>query len=157
MTGRKRMRSASRPGLALAWLTAIVGGCIVLPEPEPQPVVIEFVNQTSLDVQPNFYASDTATDAAGLFVAANLDTSFIDRPFPELRPAENTSMTRACGVVRSLGVRQPVLFDAASLAVTTSEDQIFLLRDADFTCGATIRFVYFTEGEAFRVRVEYPQ
>ena len=157
MTAPKRMRSASRLALTLAWLTAVVGGCIVLPEPELEPVVIEFVNQTALDVRPNFYASDTATDAAGLFVAANLDTSFIDRPFPELRPNESLSTTRACGVVSSLGVRQPVLFDAASLTVTTSEDQIFLRRDAEFTCGATIRFVFFTEGDAFRVRVEYPQ
>jgi hypothetical protein len=151
------MRSVARPALTLAWLTAVVGGCIILPEPELEPVVIEFVNQTALDVRPNFYASDTATDAAGLFVAANLDTSFITRPFPELRPDETLSAIRECGVVGSLGVRQPVLFDAATLTVTTSDDQIFLLRDADFACGATIRFVFFTEGDAFRVRVEYPQ
>jgi hypothetical protein len=157
MTARERMRSASRLGLPHVWLMVVVGGCIALPAPEPEPVVIEFVNQTSLDVRPNFCASETATDAAGLFIGANLDTSFTDRPFPELRPGESASTTRACGVVSSLGVSRPVLFDAATLTVTTWEDQILLLRDAEFTCGATIRFVFFTEGDAFRVRVEYPQ
>lgn len=139
----------SVPALALGALS----GCIV---PAAPPTTVELVNSTSLDVRPNLYASASATDAAGLFVGANLITNFTQRPFPELRPGESVSLDLECNRVQSLGVDAPVSFDAAQLVVTTSQDRIFLQQGPDFQCGATVRFVYFTEGGSFRVRAEYP-
>ncbi len=134
----------------------LLAGCFPAPPP-PAPITIALVNLTALDVRPNLYVSNSATTGGELFVDANLVTDFTDRAFPELRPNENATVTRECDEVHSLGVDGPVLFDVARPGVTRSQDQIFLRRDADFTCGATIRFVFFTEGEAFRIRVEYPQ
>jgi len=145
-------------GFALTSICLVVwaSGCIVQTEP-PAPVVVEFVNQTSLDVQPNFYVSASATTMATLFVAANLDTSFINRPFPEMRAGETASVSLACDEVASFGVSRPESFDAISITVVVSDDQVFLARDQEYTCGTTVRFVYFTEGETLRVRAEFPQ
>lgn len=151
-----RRGAGLRRGLLLAatgqlWLTT---GCPVAPPPAP-PTTLEFVNATSLDLTPNFYYSDTAADAEGLFVAAHLDTSFIQREFAELRPGQTASTTLACRQTLSLGVSQPRLFNPAADQVIQSEDRVFLLRDRDFDCGSTLRFVYFLEGGALRVRVEF--
>jgi hypothetical protein len=145
----------SRTALALgAMLTITASGCVVVPEPPPEPVRVEFVNETGLDLTPNFYYSDTAADAAGLFVVAHLNTSFIEREFKELRPRETEFTVLECDQVRSLGVRRPRLFAAGTLEVVDSEDEIFLLRETDFECGATIRFIYYVENGVFRVRLE---
>jgi len=135
----------------LATLALLVGGCVTQP---PPATVVELVNTTALDVQPNFHASGSATDAAGLFVAANRRTDFTDRAFPELRGGETATLTLDCEEIAALGVDAPVMFDATLLEVTESSDQILLLRDTSFECGATIRFVYFTEDGVFRVRRE---
>lgn len=145
---------------ALAFGVAFVvggmqSGCIVETLP-PAPVTVVLANSTSLDVRPAFYASASATDAAGLFVGANLVTTFTDRAFPELRGKETVTLTYGCEEVRSLGVSRPRMFDAVTFDVTRSGDELFLQRDTNFECGATVRFVYFTEGDAFRVRVESP-
>ena len=149
------MRTAVRILTAAAPLVALLGGCILETIPTG-PITVELVNETSLDVQPRLYISGSATDAAGLFVGANLRTDFTDRAFPELRRAETVSLTLECDDAASIGVRNPVMFDAVQLIVTNSEDQIFLLRDTDFQCGGTVRFVYCTQDGAFRVRVETP-
>jgi len=107
--GRVQVHPVTSTGTAFVVAGAGIPGLMSYAEeagPELGPVVIEFVNQTALDVRPNFYASGTAADAAGLFVAANLDTGFIDRPFPELRPGESLSATRECerdGATDALG------------------------------------------------------
>ncbi|MFQ5805671.1 MAG: hypothetical protein ACE5I3_04390 [Phycisphaerae bacterium] len=149
------MQTPARTISVLAPLLALVGGCIVEPPPPP-PTTVQLANSTAFDVRPNLYTSGSATGEAGLFVGANLRTDFTDRPFPELRRNETATLTLECDEIQSLGVDAPVLFDAVTLTVTTSGDRIFLLRDTNFACGATIRFVYFTEGDAFRVRVELP-
>jgi len=131
-------------------LLALVDGCI---EPPP-PTTIELANDTALDVRPNLYVSGSATDAAGLFVGANLITDFTDRPFPELRSRETAVLTLECDQIQSVGVRRSVVYDAATMTVTRWDDQIFLRQDTDFTCGATVRFVFFTDSDAFSVRVE---
>jgi hypothetical protein len=133
----------------------LLGGCIVETVPSG-PVTIELVNQTDLDVLPRLYTSGSATDAAGLFVGANLRTDFTDRAFPELRSDETASLTLECDQAASIGVREPEMFDAVQLIVTESDDQIFLLGGTDFQCGGTVRFVYYTDGDDFRVRVETP-
>jgi hypothetical protein len=146
-------RAASR--LAAAAVVAGLVGCVP-PEPAgpPPPLRIEFVNGTALDLTPNFYYSDSAADAPSLFVVAHLNTSFIQRPFAEI-PSRGTAHTvLACERVRSLGVSRPRVFNAAVLEVTDSGEEIFLLREADYDCGATLRFVYYLEGETLRVRLE---
>lgn len=136
-------------------LAALPGGCIVETIPLG-PITVELANQTALDVRPGFYTSDSATDAAGLFVDANLRTDFTDRAFPELRASETATLTLECADASSIGVNGAVLFDAVQLIPTDSEDQIFLLRNTDFQCGTTVRFVYYADGDGFHVRVETP-
>jgi len=149
------VRTAVRILTAAAPLAALLGGCILETIPTG-PITVELVNETSLDVQPRLYISGSATDAAGLFVGANLRTDFTDRAFPELRRAETVSLTLECDDAASIGVRNPVMFDAVQLIVTNSDDQIFLRRDTDFQCGGTVRFVYYTDGDDLHVRVETP-
>jgi hypothetical protein len=148
--GKKLLRRTSIAGLAGI---ALCAGCI--PAPAPQPVTVELINQTGLDVTPNLYVSGDAGDSAALFGDdANRVTDFTDRPFPELRSGEIVSLEFPCKEAASIGVRNAVLFDAVTLTVTNSTDEIFLPRDGDYDCGATIRFYYFREGAAFRVRFE---
>lgn len=140
--------------VAAAVLAGLVGCVPLEPAGPPPPVRIEFVNETALDLTPNFYYSDSAADAPSLFVVAHLNTSFIQRQFAEI-PSRGTAHTvLACERVRSLGVSRPRVFNAAVLEVTDSTDEIFLLRNADYDCGATLRFVYYLEDEALRVRLE---
>ena len=148
------MQTTARIMCALAPLAVLVGGCVVEPPPPSAPVTVELVNSTTLDVRPNLYASALATDGAGLFVAGNLREDFTNRPFAELRGGETATLTLECDDIQSLGVDSPVLFNAVLVTVTTSTDRVFLQRGSDFDCGATVRFVFFTEGETFRVRVE---
>jgi hypothetical protein len=122
----------------------------------PPPTTIVLVNETGLDVTPRLFVSGSATSADDLFTDGNLVMDFTDRSFPELRRHESVTLTLECDEIQSLGVDAPILFDAARLIVTPSDDRVFLLWDERFECGATVQFVYFTEGDAFRVRVEYP-
>jgi hypothetical protein len=159
VTSRRSAKLCFASYVAAASPLLLAAGCIVVgppPPPPPPPATIEFANTTSLDLTPNFYYSDTAADAEGLFVVANLNTSFIRREFAELRPGETASTTLACERTLSMGVSRPRLFNPAADEVIQSEDQIFLLRDRDFACGPTLRFVYFLEGGELRVRVEFP-
>jgi hypothetical protein len=141
-----------RGGVQLLGVVCVtISGCI----PTPQaPVTVELVNSTSLDVRPNLYISSAATDPAGLFVAGNLVTDFTTRPFPELRANETATLTVECDQIQSVGVDEPVMFDAALVDTTVSADRIFLLRGTDFECGATLRFVFSTEDDEFGVRLD---
>lgn len=142
-------------GGAAVFLTLLAGGCVVIePEPPPSPVDIEFVNNTNLSLTPNFYFSDSATSSSALFVFGFLNTSFITRPVKELRAGETGQTRIECDRVLSLGVSQPKLFEGATLTVITSSDQIFLLKDRDFACGDSLRFVYTLEEGELRVRLE---
>jgi len=132
------------------------GGCVVVDDPAP-PVSIELANTTSYIIDANFFISMTATDEAGLFVQENIYTDFSTRASRTLGPNETATFELPCDRVQSMGVRAPLFAAQIGFGGGRSDDVIFLLRDADFTCGATIRFVFFTEAEAFRVRVEYPQ
>jgi hypothetical protein len=140
---------------AVVPLASLLGGCIFETAPSG-PISVELANETALDVRPGFHTSGSATDAAGLFVGANLRTDFTDRAFPELRAHETVTLTLECADVASIGVNAPVLYDAVQLIRTDSDDQIFLLRDTDFQCGGAVRFVYYTDGHDFHVRVEMP-
>src|SRR5215510_8300815 len=132
-----------------------LSGC-VRPAPAPGPVTVELINQTGLDVTPNLYVSDFTGDPASLFGdSSNLVTDFTNREFPELRVGEVVTLEIPCDEAGAIGVRNPVLFDAVTLTVTNSTDQIFLVPSGDFDCGGTVRFYYFREGSAFRVRFEY--
>jgi len=132
----------------MAWTT--IGGCIFA----PPSTTVELVNSTPLDVRPELYVSGSAADEAGLFVGGNLVTDFTARPFPELRGNETATVTFDCEQIRSIGVDRPVMFDATTLTPTESNDRVFRVRGTDFECGGTLRFVYYTEGGAFRVRLE---
>src|SRR5262245_45441466 len=150
--------------LAIRWSFATVSaaaalvdlsGC-VRPAPAPGPVTVELINQTGLDVTPNLYVSDFTGDPASLFGdSSNLVTDFTDREFPELRGGEIVSLEIPCDEAGASGVRNPALSDAVTLTVTNSTDQVFLVPSGDFDCGGTVRFYYFREGSAFRVRFEY--
>lgn len=146
MTTRKTLYALLVAGLVL------LVGCP--PPPPPGPVTLELVNQTTFDVRPNYYLSAEATSAESLFVNDNLQFDFTDRPFPELRPNETITLELACDQIASVGSQRPLLFDATTLTLTTSEDTVFAARGTDFECGQTVRLVFFREGDAFRVRIE---
>jgi hypothetical protein len=129
------------------------GGCVIEP-PEPSPITVELVNSTTLDVWPNFYTSASATDAAGLFVAGNLRKEITSHAVHRLLAGETVTLSLECNDIQSIGVDAPVLFNGILITVTTSTDRVFRLRGSDFDCGSTVRFEYFTEGDAFRVRVQ---
>lgn len=132
----------------LALTLAAAAGCLA----SPAPVTLVLVNETALDVTPGVYVSATATDSAGLFVAANLLTDFTDRPFPELRSQETITLSLDCADVAALGVRQARLFNAATVVTVISDDELLFRKDAEFACGQTIRLRYAVEGDRFRVR-----
>jgi len=141
---------------AACWLLSsaaiLIVGC---PAPvPPAPITIELVNQTGLDVRPNYYRSENAGTAADLFVDGNLRTDFTDRAFPELRPNETITLSVECDQLASVGARRPVLFDSVTLTVIRSEDAVLRVRADGIACGDTVRLVFFRDGEAFRVRVE---
>lgn len=120
-----------------------------------EPLKIELINQTGLDVTPNLYSAADAPDAAGLFGdSGNRITNFNDRPFPELRGNEIASIELGCESAGVVGVSKPTLFDPATLTVTPSSDEIFLVRTTDYDCGRHLRFYFYREGSALRVRVE---
>ncbi len=142
-----RSRPARLAPICLLWLV----GCVVN---NPDPVTVELVNETTGDVTPSLHLSAAATDATGLFDAANLVTDFTDRGFPELRPGETARFDVACEDVSALGVRTPIFFDPVTLLVLDSADEIVTNRDTEFGCGSVVRFVYFRDGDAFRARLE---
>ncbi len=142
--------------LLLALVLAPGSGCVVVTPDPPAPVTIELVNPTAANVRPNLFTSSSAGDEAGLFVAANLNTSFTTRPVAELRAGESATITLDCAQLRTIGVDRPVLFNGATLSVTTSDDRLFLAKPGSFDCGSRVRFVFFTEGNVFRARVELP-
>ncbi|MBI5863953.1 MAG: hypothetical protein HZB38_05510 [Planctomycetes bacterium] len=135
---------------AIAFLTR---GCVISPVPEP--IVVELINETSLDVTPNLFVSSAEVDSATLFGdTANRILTFTDRPFPELRAGETATVEFTCEQIARVGVLQPVLFDGFTLTTTKSTDEIFLVREGDFDCGATIRFHFFQNETGFRVRFD---
>lgn len=120
-----------------------------------EPLKIELINQTGLDVTPNLYSAADAPDATGLFGdGGNRITNFNDRPFPELRGNEIASIELGCESAGVVGISKPTLFDPATLTVTPSADEIFLVRTTDYDCGGHLRFYFYREGSALRVRVE---
>lgn len=120
-----------------------------------EPLTIELINQTGLDVTPNLFAATDAADAAALFGdGGNRVSNFNDRPFPELRGNEIASIELGCESAGVVGVSKPTLFDPATLTVTPSTDEIFLVRTTDYDCGGHLRFYFYREGAALRVRVE---
>lgn len=147
-----RLHAIAQP-LFGAIVLALASGCIV--ETPPAIGTVELVNATAGDVTPNLYVSAEADTSDALFsTSANLRTDFTDRPFPELRANETKSIEVSCDQLRTLGVSRPVLFDGGSVRVTNSEDVIFLISGGDFVCGKTVRFTYYREGDAFRVRYD---
>lgn len=139
--------------IAAVPLAAALGGCVIEVAPTG-PITLVLVNETALDVQPGLYISDSATDGAGLFVDANLNTTFTDREFAELRGNETITLSLECDTVLTIGVQGAVMFDSTQLIVTESDDQVFLLRNTDFLCEATVRLVYYADGDEFHVRAE---
>lgn len=132
------------------------GGCVVVPAPEPppEPITIELVNATLSDVRPNLYVSSSITDAQTLFTQTSPVRNFTNRPFPELRAGESAVLTFECDELRSLGVTGAVIFDATTLNVVISPDEVFLLSQTDFNCGDLLRFVYYTPDGTLRVALE---
>lgn len=131
------------------------GGCIVTVEPDPTPtptpVTIELVNETGFVIDANFFANASATDASGLFIAGNIFTGYSDKAIPTMGAGQTVSFELACDAVRSLGVRRPVFVNTLEFTGGESADEVFLLLDAHYQCGDTIRFIYFRDGETFHV------
>lgn len=150
-------RNARRMAASGVWvltLAALGGGCVVQPPPPPPPTTITVVNETQQFLMPQVFTSSDAATAAALYVPTNWRGGFSTRPTGFVGAGESVSVTVECDELASLGVDQPVYFDGVLLVRSTSADQVFLLRDADFACGATIRLIYFSEGGVFRVRTE---
>lgn len=138
--------------IALAAGAGLVSGCVVIPVPSPIKVVL--VNETALDVTPKLFVSGSASNEDELFTGENAVTDFTDRAIPELRGGETREISRECEELRAIGVRGALRFDGAMLTLTTAPDEIFLLFDRDFGCGATVRLIYYNDGADFRVRFE---
>jgi hypothetical protein len=151
----RRARNRVPPAIAALFAAALCGCVEVTPPAPPPPTTIELVNATADDVRPQLYVSDRARNVFELVVAANLNTAWTDRPFPELRPFEIRTLTLECDQLAAVGISQPTRFDSATLTVTPTDDQIFLARGNGFACGDTIRFVFFNDGATFRARVEF--
>lgn len=130
----------------------VVSACLPFPPAPTGPIRVELVNQTALDVEPNLFASATATQPWNLFKAGNLVLNFTDRPFPELRPGETVALTYLCLELASIGVHNPVLVDAIGIGRTTAEERVFFAVGEELPCEATIRFTYYMEDGAFQVR-----
>lgn len=150
----------SNAWIAGTWRCALVvavlmGGCVSEPAPTPK-VEVELVNQTDIDLRPNFFISSSATTSQELFDEAAF-TAFTDRAFPELRAQENVTLMFECNEARSLGTAKASIFDAVTLTRTGTEDVIFLVRESDFNCGDRLQLIYFTQDGALRVRLERPE
>lgn len=138
------------------WIIAAVatiglGGCVT---PVEEPIVIELVNTTSVNVVPNLFVSDSATTAGELFAEGNLVSDFVDRPIRELRPGETAALEFACEQVAAAGAWRPESFDPVTLTVIRSGDEVVQVKGIDFACGKIVRFVYFSEGPSLRLRIE---
>lgn len=147
--------TARRAGLAAltAAFTLVGAGCIVAP---PAPVTVVLANRTRADVTPKFFSSAQSTSPTALFVFDNRLVNFNDRAFDELRPGEVITLNFECEELLSMGVQRPVLFDAISLDVDQSEEEIFLVLDNGFRCGDLVRFVFDTNADgALTVDVEF--
>ncbi|RMF74794.1 MAG: hypothetical protein D6744_14150 [Planctomycetota bacterium] len=148
---------ALRYGAAVTLSLLSICGCVAVVSPAPTPsapVKIELFNATGRDVRPNLFVSGSATSEDALFVGGNLFTSFTDRAFAELRAGETVTLEFDCDELSAAGVDRPVAFDALALDVDTAEERIVLIRDTNYDCGATLRFVFFYDGAVFRVRSE---
>ncbi|MEP0845885.1 MAG: hypothetical protein HRF50_03580 [Phycisphaerae bacterium] len=145
---RARLRGASVVGPLLGLVLA-ASGCIVA----PPPVRIELLNTTALDVRPNFYSSSEAATSGELFLAENLRTDWTSRVFPELRAGETASLELTCADAAAVGVSGSIMFDALRVSAVTSPDVLFLLRDAEFGCGQTVRFTFVNDAGALRVQL----
>ena len=55
-----------------------------------------------------------------------------------------------------MGVSRPIFVNTLTFTGGVSDDQLILLRESDYACGDTLRFVYFAENDVFRVRLERP-
>ena len=119
-------------------------------------VIVELVNETGLTVDANFFISADASDEGGLFVSGNLFTEYSDRPIPTLGARMTVSFALACDRIRSMGVSRPVFVNTLTFTGGVSPDQIIFLRESDYACGDTLRFVYFAEDDVFHVRLERP-
>ena len=148
----------------MRWVLVIIAagsmavGCVVVsPAPPPPPeTMIELVNETGLTVDANFFISSDASDAGGLLISGNLFTEYSDRPIPTLGARKTVRFALACDRIRSMGVSRPIFVNTLSFTGGVSDDQIILLRESDYACGDTLRFVYFAENDVFRVRLERP-
>jgi len=138
-----------------ATLLSLLAACPLPPGPEPTgPVSFELVNDTDLFVDANFFRSSSAGSAAELFVQPNIYTGYSSKPIPTLDPRQTVSFSLECEEVAALGVRRPVATSLVTFTGTESADEILLLRGSDYACEDHIRFVYYFDGAAFRVRVE---
>lgn len=151
------------PAVALlTTLAALSPGCIIVREDggdvvPPPPTYVELINLTGLVIDANFFISASATDDVGLFIRENIYTAYSTRVIPTLGSHETAAFFLNCDATRSIGVRRPVFQNLFTLTGGESSDVIFLLRDRDFSCGDRLRFVYYADGEQFRVRLERPQ
>ena len=147
----------------MRWVLVIIAaglmaaGCVVVPPASPPPeTMIELVNETGLTVDANFFISSDASDAGGLLISGNLFTEYSDRPIPTLGARKTVRFALACDRIRSIGVSRPIFVNTLTFTGGVSDDQIILLRESDYACGDTLRFVYFAENDVFRVRLERP-
>ncbi len=86
----------------------------------------------------------------------DLFTEYSDRPIPTLGARMTVSFALACDRIRSMGVSRPVFVNTLTFTGGVSPDQIIFLRESDYACGDTLRFVYFAEDDVFHVRLERP-
>jgi hypothetical protein len=154
LTTRRRTVLATAVAVVLG-----IAGCILRVEPDgtpatPAPLTIELVNETFYAIDANFFISETAADEEGLFIQQNIYTDYSTRVSRTFGPNETANFELPCERIQSMGVQEPVFSAQVGIGGGRSADVIFLLRDRDYSCGARLRFTYFTEGEQFRVSVQ---
>ena len=131
-----------------------IAACIPV-EPAPTgPITIELVNDTQLDVEPDFYVSATNAQPWNLFKDENKVEDFTDRAFPELRAKEKITLTYECNELVSFGSKTPTMVDAIAITRTESADQVYFVVGEDVTCEETVRFTYYYQDGVFHVKGE---
>lgn len=121
------------------------GGGVSIPLPGASTVVVEVLNDTNYEVDPQIKFDDDSNFLAAAFPAETLNTGI-------LAPGELLSLNMDCenvGLLVSDSARQYFGFDTIGQADGTRT----LKRDDDYDCGDKVQFHFIGDGDGFGVIV----
>lgn len=110
----------------------------------PIGLIVEVVNDTDYDVDPNIKFDDDTGFFAGLFPSDELQTGI-------LAPGESVSFNFRCSELGSIGADDPRQF--VGPAEFEGQDTDILRRNEDFDCTSLIRFRFVGNADQFDVIV----